>query len=104
MVECIPGLDVKYVGKNIGMNAALNVVLSQMKFIKINVSLDLDWMGMRNNYENVGQDIEIESIDSLECYLVIAGKRINKFTGETCYQDAQRLAFDILTQRIYGKN
>lgn len=104
MVECTPGLDVKYVGKNIGIRAALNVVLAQVIIIEMSAELDLDWMDMTNRYENVGQDVEIESIDSLKCYLVIAGKRITQFTGETCYQDAQRLAFDVLIKRVYGNN
>jgi glycerol-3-phosphate cytidylyltransferase-like family protein len=59
---------------------------------------------MTNSFENIGQDVEIEPVDSLKCYLVIAGKRITEFNGETCYMDAQRMGLDILMKRIYGNN
>jgi len=103
-VLCIPVQDVKFVEKIIGMNAALNAVLLLVKFTEMNVNSDSDWIDMNNNYENVGQDIDIEPVDSLKCYLVIAGKRVNEFNGETCYMDAQRMGFDVLMKRIYGNN
>jgi hypothetical protein len=59
---------------------------------------------MSNIFENVGQDIDIESVDSFNCYLWVGDKSIKKFTGETCYQDAQRMGMDILMKRIYGND
>ena len=103
-VLCIPGRDVKFVEKIIGMSAALNVVLLLVKFTEMNVNSDSDWIIVTNSFENIGQDVEIEPVDSLKCYLVIAGKRVTEFNGETCYMDAQRMGFDVLMKRMYGNN
>jgi hypothetical protein len=104
VVLCIPALDVKYAEKNTGMSAALNAVLVLGKIMQMIAKKDSDWIIMTNSFENIGQDVEIEPVDSLKCYLVIAGKRITEFNGETCYMDAQRMGFDVLMKRIYGNN